>query len=70
MKLAIVDTEPLSSINLPNNAPRRKIGKNCMMKRAALPMKVCVQWASNGSPANPAARTAATGASRRMLQPR
>ena len=50
MKLAMADTEPLSSISLPNRAPRRKIGKNCMMKRAALPMKVCVQWASSGSP--------------------
>ena len=40
-----------------------------MTKRAALPMKVCVQWASNGSPANAAARMAAAGASRRTLQP-
>src|SRR5579863_6241527 len=33
-------------------------------------MKVCVQWASSGSPASAAARIAAAGASRRMLQPR
>jgi len=45
------------------------IGAN-MMNRAALPMKVCVQWASSGCPAKPAARIAAAGASRSTLQPR
>ena len=37
MKAAMADTDPLSSISLPNRAPSRKIGKNGMMKRAALP---------------------------------
>jgi diguanylate cyclase (GGDEF)-like protein len=49
---------------------RNKIGKNCIKNRAALPMKVCVQWASSGSPAKPAARIAAAGASRSTLQAR
>jgi hypothetical protein len=70
MYLAIELTEPESSMSLPNRAPRRKIGKNCMTNCAALAMKVCVQWASSGSPASAAARIAAAGASRRMLQPR
>ena len=70
MNFAIELTEPESSISLPNRAPKRKIGKNCMTNWAALAMKVCVQWASNGSPASAAARIAAAGASRRMLQPR
>ena len=70
MKVAMADTEPLSSISLPNRAPRRKIGKNCMTNCAALAMKVCVQRASRGSPDNPAAMIAAAGASSRMLQPR
>ena len=70
MYLAIEVTEPESSMSLPNRAPRRKIGKNCMTNCAALAMKVCVQCASSGSPANAAARIAAAGASKRMLQPR
>jgi hypothetical protein len=70
MNLAMVATEPLSSMSLPNSAPSRKIGKNCIMNCAALRMKVCVQCASAGSPAMSAARIAAAGASRRMLQPR
>ena len=70
MKLAMAATEPLSSISLPNSAPSRNSGKNCARKRAALPMKVCVQWASSGSPANAAAINAAAGASSRTLQPR
>jgi hypothetical protein len=55
-------TEPLSPISFANSAPCRKSGKNCATKRAALPMKVCVQWASNGSPAKAAATSAAAGA--------
>jgi len=41
-----------------------------MMNCAALLMNVWVQWASVGSPASSAARIAAAGASRRMVQPR
>ena len=70
MKLAMDDTEPLSSISFPNKAPRRKIGKNCATKRDALPMKVCVQCARSGSPEKAAAISAAQGASRSTLQPR
>src|SRR5687768_17133280 len=70
MKPAIVETKPLSSMSLPNKAPRRNSGKNWAMKPAALPMKVWVQWASRGSPAKEAAMRAATGARRRTLQPR
>src|SRR5215831_8054008 len=57
-------------MSLPKSAPRRKIGKNCAMNCAALPMKVCVQWARRGSPANAAARSATAGASRSTLHPR
>src|SRR5215470_5491171 len=70
MKLAIAWTDPLSSISLPNSAPSRNIGKNCAMNCAALPMNVCVQWASRGSPANAAATIATAGARRSTLQPR
>src|ERR1051326_3112434 len=70
MYAAIACTEPLSSISLPNSAPSRKIGKNCATNAAPLPMKVCVQWASSGSPANAAATIATNGASRSTLQPR
>jgi hypothetical protein len=70
MNFVIEVTEPESSMSLPNSAPKRKIGKNCMTNCAALAMKVCVQCASSGSPANAAARIAAAGANRRMLQPR
>ena len=70
MNVAIADTEPLSSISLPNSAPSRKIGKNCMTNCAALAMNVCVQWASIGCPDKPAATIEAAGASSRMLQPR
>ncbi len=63
-------TEPLSSISLPNSAPSRNSGKNCATKRAALPMKVCVQCASSGSPAKAAAISAAAGASSSTDQPR
>src|SRR6202020_2144875 len=66
MYFAIEATEPESSISLPNRAPRRKIGKNCMTNCAALAMKVCVQCASSGWPANAAARIAAAGANTRM----
>ena len=38
-------------MSLPNTAPSRNSGKNCARKRAALPMKICVQLASSGSPA-------------------
>ena len=55
---------------LAEQGAEEKIGKNCMTNWAALAMKVCVQCASNGSPASAAARIAAAGASRRMLQPR
>src|SRR5215831_11461741 len=70
MKPAMVCTDPLSSMSFPNNAPSRKIGKNCAMNCAALPMNVCVQWASSGSPANAAATIATAGASSSTLQPR
>src|SRR5262245_60646109 len=63
-------TDPLSSISLPNSAPSKNIGKNCATNCAALPMKVCVQWASSGSPANAAATIATAGASSSTLQPR
>src|SRR5271166_4118737 len=69
MKVAIAATEPLSSISLPNSAPSKKIGKNCMTNCAALAMKVCVQCASSGSREKSAAAMAAKGASRRTLQP-
>ncbi len=36
---AIAVTNPLSSISLPNSAPSRKFGKNCIRKRDALLMK-------------------------------
>ena len=52
MKPATDCTEPLSSMSLPNRAPSRKIGKNWAKKPAAPPMKVSVQCASKGSPAN------------------
>ena len=70
MKSATADTERLSSMSLPKTAPRRKIGKNWARKRAALPMKICVQLASSGSPPNAAATRAAAGASSNTLQPR
>src|SRR5262245_25081944 len=70
MKSAMADTQPLSSMSLPNSAPSRNNGKNCARKAAALPMKVCVQLASSGSSAKAAASRAAAGASRSMLQPR
>src|SRR5207344_3356744 len=69
-KPAIAETEPLSSMSLPNRAPSRKSGKNCARKVAALNMKVWVQLASSGSPANAAASSAAAGASSSTLQPR
>ena len=49
MKRAMASTEPLSSMSLPNSAPSRNSGKNCARNCAALPMNVCVQWASSGS---------------------
>src|SRR6516225_247207 len=70
MKPAMADTQPLSSMSLPNSAPSRNNGKNCARKAAALPMKVCVQLASSGSSANAAASRAAAGARRSTLQPR
>ena len=70
MYWAIDRTEPLSSISFPNSAPSRKIGKNCATKPAALPMNVCVQFASSGSRANSAATSADAGARSRTLQPR
>src|SRR5215813_10153850 len=70
MNLAMAWTDPLSSISLPNNAPSRNIGKNCATNCAALPMKVCVQWASRGSPAKAAATIATAGAMRSTLHPR
>src|SRR5689334_3207757 len=70
MKCAIAWTEPLSSISLPNSAPSRNIGKNCAMNCAALPMKVCVQWASRGSPEKAAATIATAGARSSTLHPR
>src|SRR5215467_10261351 len=63
-------TDPLSSMSLPNSAPSRNIGKNCAMNCAALPMKVCVQWASRGSPAKAAATIATAGARSSTLHPR
>src|SRR3984893_18297834 len=59
--LAMASTEPLASMSLPNSAPRRKIGKNCATKPAALFMKVCVQFASSGWPARSAAIRAHSG---------
>src|SRR5262245_44508483 len=70
MKPAMAWTDPLSSMSLPNSAPSRKIGKNCAMNCAALLMKVCVQWASRGSPAKAAATIATAGARRSTLHPR
>src|SRR5262245_18410337 len=70
MKSAMADTQPLSSMSLPNKAPSRNNGKNCARKVAALPMKVWVQLASSGSRANAAASSAAAGARRSTLQPR
>src|SRR5262245_33116361 len=70
MKPAMAETQPLSSMSLPNKAPSRNNGKNCARKAAALPMKVWVQLASSGSIANAAASRAAAGASSRTLQPR
>ena len=70
MNWAMTSTEPLSSINLPNNAPSRNSGKNCARNLAAPPMKVWVQWARSGSPAVAAATSAAAGAKQSMLQPR
>src|SRR3974390_223689 len=70
MNCAMALTDPLSSMSLPNNAPSRNIGKNCATNCAALPMKVCVQWASKGSPAKAAATIATAGASRSTLHPR
>src|SRR5262245_11197926 len=70
MKWAIAWTDPLSSMSFPNSAPSRNIGKNCAMNCAALPMKVCVQWASRGSPAKAAATIATAGARRSTLHPR
>src|SRR5215469_13700916 len=70
MKCAMACTDPLSSISLPKSAPSKNIGKNCAMNCAALPMKVCVQWARRGSPANAAAMIATAGARRSTLQPR
>ena len=70
MTLAMVDTDPLSSINFANTAPSRKSGKNWAMNLAALPMKVCVQWASNGSPDRRAVTIADSGARKSTLQPR
>src|SRR5262249_29651087 len=70
MYSAMAVTEPLSSINLPNRAPSRKSGKNWPRNVAALPINVWVQWARSGSPLKSAATMAASGASRRTLQPR
>src|SRR5215471_10644770 len=70
MKWAMAWTDPLSSMSLPNSAPSRNIGKNCAMNCAALPMNVCVQWASRGSPAKAAATIATAGARRSTLHPR
>ncbi len=67
---AMEATAPVSSISLPNSAPRRNSGKNCATKRAAAFMKVSVQWASSGSPAKAAAISAAAGASSSTDQPR
>src|SRR5262249_14547617 len=70
MKLAMVCTDPLSSMSFPNSAPSRNIGKNCATNCAALPMKVCVKWARRGSLAAAAATRATAGARRSTLQPR
>src|SRR5579859_4330197 len=70
MKVAMADTEPESSISLPNTAPSRNNGKKRARKSAALPMKVWVQCASRGSRENRAATRAAIGASSNTLQPR
>ncbi len=70
MKLAMTSTEPLSSMSFPNTAPRRNKGKNWARNFAAPPMKVSVQWASNGSFAAAAAMRAAAGANSSTLQPR
>src|SRR5947208_11347181 len=70
MKWAMAWTDPLSSMSFPNSAPSRNIGKNCAMNCAALPIKVCVQWASRGSPARAAAKIATAGARRSTLHPR
>ncbi len=66
----MASTAPLSSISLPKTAPSRNSGKNCPTNWAALPMNVCVQLASRGSPAKAAATRAASGASSSTLQPR
>ena len=55
---------------LAEQGAKEKNREELHQNRAALPMKVCVQWASSGSPAKPAARIAAAGASRSTLQPR
>src|SRR5215831_9748230 len=70
MKWAMAWTDPLSSMSLPNSAPSRNIGKNCATNWAALPMNVCVQWASRGSPAKAAATIATAGARSSTLHPR
>ena len=70
MKSAIAETEPLSSMSLPNTAPSRKIGKNCATNCAALPMKVCVQLANSGWRDTAAATSAAAGANSNTLPPR
>src|SRR3954453_22507680 len=69
-KSAIAETEPLSSMSLPNKAPSRNNGKNCPGKVAPLNIKVWVRLASSGSPAKAAASRAAAGASSSTLQPR
>jgi hypothetical protein len=70
MACATAVTEPEFSMSFPNSAPSRNSGKNCARKRAALPMKICVQLARSGCPPNAAAISAATGASNKTLQPR
>ena len=70
MYFAIDVAEPEVLHQLAEQGAGSRIGKNCMTNCTALAMKVCVQCASNGSPANAAARIAAAGASKRMLQPR
>ena len=70
MKVAIADTEPLSSISFPNSAPSKNNGKNCARKPAVLDMNVWVQLASSGSRENAAAISATAGASNSTLQPR
>src|SRR3954468_23134839 len=66
---AIAETEPLSSMSLPNKASSRNNGKNCARKVAPLNMKVWVQLASSGSPENAAASRAAAGAASSTLPP-